>query len=361
MTNNSNDDCIRTNQQGVPDLIQKLHNAQIEEVQNSDGTVHQYVRDPHLRLRRTLTPSLHTGMSKYNESQFCIHPTTGQRRTIQFTALGHDFFMDVYSWGASEDAATIRIFGLHGISPAVSRTQWHPLGEQIQQDPTLSKTVRFVAIDWHSIDRTDKYQTEFLTLLPKHIFDPVPKDQQEEFVKLYLTDKDKAGITKLMNDSRLNCPRRFTDAVAVLNSVIMQGLEWGADKGKPFIPCVKSWSGGVLMELLHESVTTKQQEYRAFRQSILGAVILHPGCYLKSTDEVQLSLDGLDVLMAWAKDDDLVPYPSYSVRYTHNNDRVRLVAYETGRHGSFNGSDPNDPNFNHEILRWLKEKCIVDH
>jgi hypothetical protein len=348
--NNSNN---MTNQNVVPDLIKQLYNAKIEEVTNSNGTVEQHIRDPHLRLRRTLTPSLNIGMSKYNESQFIIHPTTGKRETIKFDALGETFNMDTYSWGASESDAKIRMFGLHGISPAVSRIQWHPLGDEIEKDASLCKKVRFVAIDWHSIDRTDKYQTEFLTLLPKHIFDVIPKEQQDAFAYQYRNEKDRTSIIKLMEDSRINCPRRYEDGVAILNAIITQGLRWGRDK--PYIPCVKSWSGGILMELLHESVSTKKEEYKDFRESIVGAVMMHPGYFLKPKEDIQLALRGIpSVLMCWATDDDLVPYDAYSGRYL--NDNVELVTYKIGKHGSFNGSIPDHPNFNIEIMKWLMRK-----
>ena len=138
--NNTTTTMSTTNQDVVPQLIQQLYQAKIEEVTNSNGTIEeQYIRDPHLRLRRTLTPSLNTGMSKYNESQFIIHPTTGKRETIQFQAIGEEFYIDVYSWGASEKDATVRMFGLHGISPAASRIQWHSLGDEIQNDSSLAQ------------------------------------------------------------------------------------------------------------------------------------------------------------------------------------------------------------------------------
>ena len=157
----------------------------------------------------------------------------------------------------------------------------------------------------------------------------------------------------------MNCPRRYTDGVTVLNAIITQGLQWGSDNEKPFIPLVKSWSGGILMELLYESVTSKEQEYKNFRESILGAVIMHPGYFLKSRDEIQLALEGIpSILMCWATDDNLVPYDAYSSRYL-NEKKVKLITYKVGQHGSFNGSIPEHPNFNLEIMKWLKEKYVV--
>lgn len=179
-----------TTQCVVPDLIDKLHKATVEVLQNSNGPPLVYHLDPHLRLRRTLTPrSKITGIPKYSEAQFVIHPTTGKRRTLHFeTALNggdeREFLMDAYFWGATEEEATVRMVTCHGISPTASRERWHALGWRIQHDPVLSKKIRFVDMDWHSIDRGDAYQEDFLTMLPKHIFDCPSEETVQEIAAM---------------------------------------------------------------------------------------------------------------------------------------------------------------------------------
>jgi hypothetical protein len=128
-----------------------------------------------------------------------IQGSTGTRIKLTFSVLGHSFHMDAYEWGASEDKAEQRIVTVHGISPGVSRTRWHSLGDRIGK--SMPKT-RFIALDWHSIDRTDEYQTEFLTMLPKHIFS-VPFDLvTQEFIDMYPQDRQewsRGSFSKLGN------------------------------------------------------------------------------------------------------------------------------------------------------------------
>ena len=125
-------------------------------------------QDPHLRLRRTLTPSVGGGRPGADkvEASFLIEGSSGQRQSLgPFTWDGNEFVMDGYFWGASEAAATHRIVALHGVTPGISRTRWHALGERLTRE---NSNIRFCALDWHSIDRADKYQTAFLTMLPKY-------------------------------------------------------------------------------------------------------------------------------------------------------------------------------------------------
>ena len=125
-------------------------------------------RDPHLRLRRTLTPSVGGGRPGADkvEASFLVEGSSGQRQSLgPFTWDGNEFVMDGYFWGASEAAATHRIVALHGVTPGISRTRWHALGEKLTRE---NPSIRFCAVDWHSIDRTDKPQDAFLTMLPKH-------------------------------------------------------------------------------------------------------------------------------------------------------------------------------------------------
>ena len=436
----------------VPDIIEKLSNARIEVLQNSIGPSLVYVRDPHLRLRRTLTvrpPTFPTGIKKYSEAQYVISTasstsatastssttahgggtgtTTGKRIILSFSApvqsinsettttattttttaasspvdettgggaaaatttKVHDFHMDAYVFGASEETAKIRMVALHGISPTASRERWHNLGKMINDDPCLSTTVRFVALDWHSIDRSDTFQEEFLTMLPKHYF-TTPSEatgDRDDILSLFggteqQQEDKKQKMSAMFDHCDENCPRSFREAAVVWKAIIQQGLGWGTSingkvNNKPFIPCFKSWSGGVGMELLLQAAAEKKMVMLGqtddnknsknggggddssffFRDCIQGAVIMHPACF-ESSENVQLALSGdLPVLAVWAKDDPLVPY-RYSERLLVH-DQVQLVTYESGGHGSFNGSSPDDPNFDDEIVRWIKKKFV---
>jgi hypothetical protein len=351
-----------TTQDVVPELIDKLHNATIEVLQNSNGPPLTFLRDPHLRLRRTLTPRSNvTGIPRYSEAQFVIHPTTGKRRTLNFeTALEggdeNEFLMDAYFWGASEEEASVRLVACHGISPTASRDRWHALGMRIHQDPLLSKKVRFVALDWHSIDRSDDYQEEFLTLLPKHIFDCPSQEVVKEIAAMFSKEEDQENFQNLMANCREWCPRNLSDGAQILKAVITQGLGWGTPS-KPFILCVKSWSGGIGVKLLAATaaaVDAEDEEAAVFRKSIAGVVIMHPAVFQLSAEEVKNAIMGIPALLVWAKDDQMVPYP-LSLRFLVHDD-VNLVTYETGHHGSFDGSNSSDPNFDDNIIAWLQTK-----
>jgi hypothetical protein len=348
---------VANTQEVVPALIEQLYRSTIEVLQNSNGPPLTFHRDPHLRLRRTLTPrSVVTGIRKYSEAQFVIHPTTGQRRTLHFEAIGkHEFLMDAYFWGASEQEATLRMVALHGISPTASRERWHALGHRIQQDPILSKSVRFVALDWHSIDRSDAYQEEFLTLLPKHIFD-VPSDDVVKEISEMLPPTQREGLVQLFSHCKEHCPRSLSDGAEIFRAVITQGLGWGTSPSKSFIPCIKSWSGGVGMQMLYEARHDDNDVDQTFRRSIVGVVIMHPGSFSLTPTQTRQAISNIPALVVWAKDDNLVPYP-LSKRYLVHDD-VQLMTYETGQHGSFDGSSPDDPNFDDNILTWIQEKYL---
>ena len=68
-------------------LIRKLYDVSSSEFMTpSVGDPYSVKRDPHLRLRRTLTPSLNVGIPKYTEAQFMLSKadTTGKRMSLQF-------------------------------------------------------------------------------------------------------------------------------------------------------------------------------------------------------------------------------------------------------------------------------------
>ena len=329
---------ISTTQRVVPDLIAALYKANTEVIQSSEGPAITVTRDPHLRLRRTLTPaSPISGLKKVKDAQFMITGSTGKRINLTFSVLGHSFQMDAYVWGAEERDAKRRMIALHGVTPGISRTRWHKLGERLG----AMESVRFVALDWHSIDRTDEPQTEFLTLLPKHIMSAISEDDMEDIVQMF--PKESHGHVRKLFDEVKECPRSFEEGADVLRAVIEQGLGWGVD-GKPFILGMKSWSGGVGLKLLAQA----SHEDGELKRNIAGAVIMHPGAFDKADAD---AVKYIPTIMCWAKDDQKVPYQLSSRFVAHPT--VKLVAYEKGGHANFDGTN-NLPNFDDDVVEWFR-------
>ena len=114
------------------EVIRALYDiGQSEFTTPSFGEAYPVSRDPHLRLRRTLTPSLNLGQPgpKYIEAQFMLskEETSGKRLSLEFgVSFGGKttsyFAMDAYEFGASEAEANVRVVTLHGMSPGASRT-----------------------------------------------------------------------------------------------------------------------------------------------------------------------------------------------------------------------------------------------
>lgn len=288
-----------------------------------------------------------TGLKKYKDAQFVTTGSTGKRITLFFSVLGHDFSMHAYVWGAQENEAQQRMVAVHGISPGVSRTRWHAFGDRIQNDTTNDK-MRFVALDWHSLDRTDAYQEEFLTMLPKHILS-VPSDEalQQEFVDMY-PQAQREWIKGFFKQVKECCPRSTQQGGHILRAVIEQGLGWGVQE-KPFVLGVKSWSGGIGVAMLSDAA---QDDNDSFRRNIRGAVVMHLACFLDETACANAVKD-LPVLMCWAENDPLMSYKLSSRYLVH--DGVKLVTYDSGGHANFDGSDEL-PNFDGEILVWLEQE-----
>ncbi|KAL3781881.1 hypothetical protein ACHAW5_007260 [Stephanodiscus triporus] len=232
----------------------------------SFGEACRVSRDPHLRLRRTLTPSLNVGIPKYAEAQFMLskEETTGKRLSLEFGVpfggATRRFAMDAYAFGASEAEANVRVVTLHGISPGVSRTRWHALGERYDVIARAASTssprrVRFVALDWHSIDRSvdDRANTEFLTCLPKHIWETSTNGENlEDVIRLFDSEDRREWLRKFAKDIEDGCPRKDGDGGRILRAVIEEGLGWG-ERDTPFILGVKSWSGGLGGEFMTPS------------------------------------------------------------------------------------------------------------
>ena len=159
----TNDDTNNTNNasrlQKTHELISELNKLNSEVIKSaSGGSPFVVSRDPHLRLRRTLTlPSPYKGFSE-DEAQFLISTTdslslaaAAERISLSFSCFGEDFVCDGYFWGACEEKATKRIFAVHGSGACISRTRWHPLGDRLTKE---DDGIRFCAIDWHSIEAT---------------------------------------------------------------------------------------------------------------------------------------------------------------------------------------------------------------
>jgi hypothetical protein len=349
-------------------IIQQLYNAsQSEFMTPSAGDAYAVPRDPHLRLRRTLAPSVNLGIPKYAEAQFMLskEETTGKRQSlefgVEFDGKTKHFTMDAYVFGASETEADVRIVTLHGISSGVSRTRWHTLGERYNRiNSTLTKKVRFVALDWHSIDRSvdDESNNEFLTCLPKHIMDASTDDTEvEEIAQMHATEDRRQwfrNFAKALKDGC--CPRSYDDGAKILRALIEEGLGWGK-KHTPFVLGIKSWSGGLGMRLLAKLQGSTNVEDEVFAKNLIGAIIMHPACFNKKD-----ILDGMSSgivrssLMCWAKDDPLVPYPVtqlYLDAATSNGHEVKLITYEKGGHHNFDGTD-DLPNFDDDVIEWIE-------
>lgn len=362
-------------------LIRRLYGVSMSEFMTpSVGDAYSVLRDPHLRLRRTLVPSLNLGIPNYTEAQFMLSKaeTTGKRVSLEFRVAfdngngsGEEtkksFTMDAYVWGASESEADIRILTNHGISPGVSRTRWHKLGHrygEMEAAGSSTKRVRFVALDWHSIDRSvdDDSNNEFLTCLPKHTMEvPSCEKEREEIIKLFPTAERQEWCRKFCSGiSSGICPRSFEDGGRIYQAVIEEGLGWGTPD-RPFVLGIKSWSGGLgmrMMAQIHRNRVSGTEDTISFADNLQGAIIMHPGCFDKK-DIMDVMSSGIipSVLMCWAKDDPRVPY-EVSKLYLNaasssgNDSKVKLVTYESGGHHNFDGSD-GLPNFDDEIIEWI--------
>lgn len=354
------------------EVIRALYDiGQSEFTTPSFGEAYPVSRDPHLRLRRTLTPSLNLGQPgpKYIEAQFMLskEETSGKRLSLEFgVSFGGKttryFAMDAYAFGASEAEANVRVVTLHGMSPGASRTRWHSLGERydvmtkMASAPSTKKRVRFVALDWHSIDRSvdDRANTEFLTCLPKHIM-----EMSEFAIQLFSEDRQEWAreFAKCTRDG--TTPRTFEDGGRILRAVIEEGLGWGG-RDKPLVLGIKSWSGGLGVKMLaqchRDRYTVKGDGVTpsTFADNILGVILMHPACYDKSDIEDAMSSGMIPaMLMCWARDDPMVPY-TFSRFYLDaaGNTEVKLVTYEMGGHHNFDGSE-GLPNFDDDVIDWI--------
>lgn len=277
-------------------------------------------------------------MSKYNEAQFMIEGSTGNRTPLLFSALGNDFCMDAYVWGVDEQDAKIRMVSVHGVSPGVSRTRWHPLGERLSKEV---EGVRFVALDWHSIDRTDKPQDTFLTMLPKHFWTGPTTEFLDDILQ-ESTPEAAAEVREMFAKLESeDCPRSIDQAADVLRAIIEQGLGWGTADTQ-FIPCIKSWSGGVGVRMLAKA-------NREFKKNVPGAIIMHAASF--DTNDIKGAVKDIPTLLCWAKDDPLVPYKLSEQYLVHAN--VQRITYDEGGHANFDGTG-SLPNFDDEIISWLR-------
>ena len=212
----------------------------------------------------------------------------------------------------------------------------------------MGSGVRFCALDWHSLDRTDKPHDAFLTMLPKHFFDPLPPAFMEAMTK-GMPEEKAAAMKGMMTKMTQQCPRSISDGAGVLRAVIEQGLGWGVGD-KTFMLGIKSWSGAIGIGLLADAA----REDGEFKKNIVGAAIMHPACF--DVSEVTAALTNMPTILARAKDDAKVPF-KLSVAYTALPN-VKLVAYEKGGHHNFDGTC-GLPNFDDEIVAWFREQTGV--
>ena len=359
------------------EVIRALHDiSQSEFMTPSFGEAYPVSRDPHLRLRRTLTPSLNMGLPgpKYIEAQFMLskEDTSGKRMSLEFGVpfggTTRYFAMDAFAFGASEAEANVRVVTLHGMSPGASRTRWHSLGERYNviakmASASSTKRVRFVALDWHSIDRSvdDGANTEFLTCLPKHMMEMSSDDENLEFaIQLFSEDRQEWAreFAKCTRDG--TCPRTFDDGGRILRAVIEEGLGWGG-RDKPLVLGIKSWSGGLGMRMLaqchRDRCTIKGDGITpsTFADNIMGVILMHPACYDISDIEDAMSSGMIPAaLICWAKDDPMVPC-KFSRFYLDaaGNTEAKLVTYEKGGHHNFDGSE-GLPNFDDDVIDWIE-------
>eukprot|EP01047_Picozoa_sp_COSAG01_P083750 COSAG01_NODE_17662_length_1133_cov_1.137331_2_plen_173_part_00 len=125
------------------ELIAELFKHDTEVEVPSEGPAVTVKKDAHLRLRRTLTPASAQRGMKDEEAGFLITGSTGRRTSLKFSWNGNDFQMDGYIWGATEAATTHRIVACHGVTPGISRTRFHQLGERLT---ACCAGVRFCAL-----------------------------------------------------------------------------------------------------------------------------------------------------------------------------------------------------------------------
>ena len=132
------------------DAVAALYEFSIEETEHpSAGEPFTVARDPHLRLRRTLTPPSPVKGMIEPEASFQVSGSSGRRVLLSFSWRGLDFQMESYVWGADEAAAQRRIVAVGGISPATSsRARFFQTGERLT---ALDPHLRFAVLDWYVI------------------------------------------------------------------------------------------------------------------------------------------------------------------------------------------------------------------
>ena len=192
----------------------------------------------------------------------------------------------------------------------------------------------------HSIDRGDAPQEAFLTMLPKH-FMFTPSEAMIES----LSEAARVRAQRTAEFVRENCPHSHAEAGQVLRAVIAEGLGWGGP-GREFVVGLKSWSGGVGMNMLADAARAGDGSFRA-----AGAILLHPACDAFAVPPA-LALGGIPAIIGWAKDDEKVPY-SLAELYTAV-DSVELVTFESGGHSKFNGTG-GLPNFDDSVAAWYQK------
>jgi len=332
-----------TTQQVVPALIAKLYRANRELVNTVEGTASYVENDPHLRLRRTLTPSLNVGIPGIPEAQFMIQGSTGTRSRLNFSIANDHFCMDYYTWGASEEDATMRIIAIHDANPGINRARWHTLGDRLSRKD--HDRTRFVALDWHSLDRSpDRPNNNFLTMLPKHYFSPV-KAEVMDVLESMPGFHSIPGVEEMLTDWNAlaaAAPRNLADAANTLHSVIEGGLGWGPTK--PFLLCTMSWSGGVALTLLAKASSP-------FRSSIRGAIFFQPE--ISDPKVIASAINDVPILLGLVKDDTALPWRLSRSFKSEGN--VKRIEYLQRAHSAWS------KDFDNEILQWVDKLQEKNH
>ena len=130
-----------------------------------------------------------------------------------------------------------------------------------------------------------------------------------------------------------------------LKAMIQHGCGWGQSSAKPFALCLKSWSGGVGTQMLIDNNIVSKRTMAATDVTdcmhISGAVIMHPA-YFKEHGAKE-AVEGVPVLMCWARDDPKVSYKLFSQQYLDGG--AKIVGPLEGGHANFMEFDEHAAKF----------------
>lgn len=153
----------------------------------------------------------------------------------------------------------------------------------------------------------DDTNAEYLTCLPKHMTEvPSKVEEMEEFTMLFESEEWQGYLRKFARALSSGMPPGVRNEGRIFRAVIEEGLWWGT-AAKPFIPGLKSWSGGMRMRMRMLAQIARGGD--TFADNTQAAIIMHPGCFDKRDIFDVMSSEIIpSALMCWARDDLLVPY-----------------------------------------------------